>query len=778
MVTVATSSKLPMQLLIVFVSLTFLLSLPSNATGPHELDVYQSVSGQGALGLYRVALRGPAQGMWLEAFQQETTSIIAYLGQHTYLVQAHKEQISAIQHFDFVQSVTPYEPSISYKPSAQARNQAPIQFALTVIDNANIITQVISAIEAVGGQVAEQEKVRMSDPFVTLHVVILGQYVDQVSQIDGVLWGQAYLPPQILPVTPKQSFRAQQATQTNLYRYQPWTQTFGLNGQNTKVALIDTGFDTGRTETAHPDLRGRLIALSNPVDQIGHGTHVGGVIAGNASLNIVDENGTLMGLGVAPQATLIARSFYGTDTSLAKQVRQKGATISNHSYAIQTGKTGYTNRNRTIDALVRDAIPTTNQIAEPLTMVYAAGNFGYEGLGIEAKNIIAVGSTRIDSSSSAPQFFVSDFSSRGPTVDGRVFPHLVALGENVISTASSQSNQMCSRLAQNAPETNPTYSVCSGTSISAPHVSGALALLSQWWQAFNAGQNPSPAMAKALLVNGADDLNTPDIPNIHEGWGQLNVSNVIDAKPTTLYFDQTHIFEGSGQTWQGQFTAIDPGKPIKVTLAWTDAPGAVSSTASPVLVNDLDLVLEIEGKTYYGNHFSQGLSLPGGVADHVDNLENIFLPGTKNNGEKFTVKVVATAIQGNGIPYNDARFDQDFALVIQNAKLPQVYFGSKSQETTIDLSWRVAQAGVYDQYRLMRAEANQQIYEPLATISISAKQKLDNPTFYFRDDTASADILYDYRLEAITESGARFSYGPLRLKTNMTKRTLFPLYLN
>jgi hypothetical protein len=105
----------------------------------------------------------------------------------------------------------------------------------------------------------------------------------------------------------------------------------------------------------------------------------------------------------------------------------------------------------------------------------------------------------------------------------------------------------------------------------------------------------------------------------------------------------------------------DPGQPLKITLAWSDAPGALG--ANPALVNDLDLTIATGGQTYRGNVFSGGMSTTGGSADALNNLENVYVaaPGTT-----ATVTVHATAVSGDGVPFSGDTTDQDFALVCNN----------------------------------------------------------------------------------------------------------------
>jgi hypothetical protein len=107
----------------------------------------------------------------------------------------------------------------------------------------------------------------------------------------------------------------------------------------------------------------------------------------------------------------------------------------------------------------------------------------------------------------------------------------------------------------------------------------------------------------------------------------------------------------------------DPSKPFRVTLAWTDAPG--NPAVNPA-VNDLDLQVDIGGKTYLGNHFSGASSVEGGSADHLNNLEAVFAPPGASGD--FTIRVVAANITGDGVPGNSDLTDQDFALVVYNTQ--------------------------------------------------------------------------------------------------------------
>ena len=95
--------------------------------------------------------------------------------------------------------------------------------------------------------------------------------------------------------------------------------------------------------------------------------------------------------------------------------------------------------------------------------------------------------------------------------------------------------------------------------------------------------------------------------------------------------------------------------PVKITLVWTDFPG--DPAASVALVNDLDLVASASGggAVYRGNNIDpvSGLSLAGGVADQLNNVEMIVLPAD-TSGE-FVVRIEPTLI---------VESPQGFALVV------------------------------------------------------------------------------------------------------------------
>jgi subtilisin-like proprotein convertase family protein len=142
--------------------------------------------------------------------------------------------------------------------------------------------------------------------------------------------------------------------------------------------------------------------------------------------------------------------------------------------------------------------------------------------------------------------------------------------------------------------------------------------------------------------------------------GQPNLSQLFDDQARYI-LDQSYIMGASGNELSIKGGIVDPARPLRVTLVWTDAPGATTGAA---YVNNLDLEVSVGGQTYKGNVFSAAYSIPGGSFDPANNVENVFLPPGLQGA--FQVRVIARNIAGDGVPGNADSTDQDFALIITN----------------------------------------------------------------------------------------------------------------
>jgi subtilisin-like proprotein convertase family protein len=493
--------------------------------------------------------------------------------------------------------------------------------------------------------------------------------------------------------------------------YRDWLTDKGIRADmfDFAIDITDSGLDDGADPPAHADFyesgskaqSDRIAYLANysadtnARDCLGHGTHVASIAAGasgrTGAPEFEDGQGFDHGTGVAPFARIgmskiadCTGAFASLDVrAIAAAAYAAGARVSNNSWGAQT-RGLYTSRAAQFDALVRDASPEPGH--QPLVEVFSAGNDaadGYPSIGSNAvsKNGIAVGAaesvratgtdgcgiTNADADSARD---VGSFSSRG-TIDGRRKPDLVAPGTHVAGAAPQHAGYTGAGVCTKFLAGTSWYSVVGGTSQAAPHVAGAAAVVRAWYQR-SYGAPPSPALTKALLVNTATDLaggqngqggTIAAGPNEDQGWGRVNLGTVLDGTRRDFRDQVTaDTLQASGDQRIRSYAVVDTTKPVKVTLAFTDAPGTLPAT--PV-VNDLDLVITSGGRTYKGNVFDGALSTTGGAADPRNNVESVYLPAGTSG--RFAVKVVGASIPGDGVPGNANATDQDYALVVSNA---------------------------------------------------------------------------------------------------------------
>jgi hypothetical protein len=331
------------------------------------------------------------------------------------------------------------------------------------------------------------------------------------------------------------------------------------------------------------------------------------------------------------------------------------------------------------DALTRDAAPFTPG-AQPQLHIFAAGNAGPApgsvGTPGTAKNVLTVGATENVHADGFPDGCgytgannaddIASFSARGATDDGRAKPDLVAPGLHVSGPASQPTFNGDGVCGPYYPSGQTLYTWSSGTSHSAPAVAGAAALLHELYgRALAPGEQPSPAMLKALLLNSARYLQgngTGDtLPSPSQGWGGVSLAPLVAATPREL-IDQSQVFGETGETFVLTRSVASASAPLRVTLVWTDTPGA--TTAARALVNNLDLEVSVGGALYRGNVFQGGRSVTGDSADILNNVEQVLLPAGVSG--PVTIRIVAANIAGNALPGNLDTSDQDFALVVSN----------------------------------------------------------------------------------------------------------------
>ncbi|HEY1020999.1 MAG TPA: S8 family serine peptidase, partial [Flavisolibacter sp.] len=393
----------------------------------------------------------------------------------------------------------------------------------------------------------------------------------------------------------------------------------GLNGEGVTI-----GHGDNADLQAHADFSGRLINRNaSPFNA--HGVHTAGILTGAGNINERYR-------GYAPKATVISQSFSGIIAHTPTYVQDYGMVITNNSYGniIECAYNGtYDLTSRILDQQSLDypsllhvfsAGNSGNNTCAPYPPGYRTVLGGYQ----VAKNIITVGAT--DDSGT-----IGGFSSRGPALDGRLKPEIVAMGQNV--TSSWPGN---------------TYITNNGTSMSAPAVSGGLALLYQRYRQLHNGTNPKNGLMKALLCNGAADRGKAG-PDFLYGFGGLNLLRSVNALEALHYF--------TGNSTQGATTShtisIPPNTAqVKVLLYWNDLPASVISTKN--LVHDLDLeVVDPSGNVARPLILDTSITLlnqPAGTGeDHVNNMEQVII-NTPTTGQ-YTFRVKGTTVTTSSQEY-------------------------------------------------------------------------------------------------------------------------------
>jgi subtilisin family serine protease len=114
---------------------------------------------------------------------------------------------------------------------------------------------------------------------------------------------------------------------------------------------------------------------------------------------------------------------------------------------------------------------------------------------------------------------ITDFSSRGPTRDGRRKPEVCAPGAWVIAALSTGATSLLSYT-----HVDGVHAAEQGTSMAAPHVSGSIALL------LSLDPTLEVAEVRDLLTSTASaDAFTGTVPNETWGWGKLDAKAAVDA---------------------------------------------------------------------------------------------------------------------------------------------------------------------------------------------------------------------------------------------------------
>jgi hypothetical protein len=621
-----------------------------------------------AADLHLVQVIGPTKPHWLGELREAGLEVIQYISPHTYIVWGDATDLGRADSFEFVRWTQPFHPAFRVLPETR---RATGDLTVLVLRPAGA-DRVVGELQQLGAAIRGRRA--LNDVFEVVLVHAQEERLDAIAHVRGVY--------AIHTVPRDGGLRGEMSSQVNVGKISPtneaqpgymeWLTAAKVDGTGVVIADVDSG-----VQDDHPDLAGRMVPCTGTTcgktATSGHGTHTAGIMVADGTSGQLDARGFVRGLGVAPGAQLVEQVYDevflepGGMLLLMTESQRNGAAVSGNSWGPAGSPRGYDADTLQVDIGARDADPDAagNQtFTYVLSIMNGSGGISSQGSPDEAKNIITVGSTKLQNVDGSQILEINDVSSNsahGPALDGRKIPHLVAPGCNIDSTVSGSSwTTMC------------------GTSMASPQVTGAVALFIHYYRGLAGNMppiDPSPWLIKAALLATALDLGTAKdadgMPmtggfNNQQGWGRLDVAALVDPTASMRYFDNPLALLATGDEWTIELTPADPARPVRLMLVWMDAPGHGLGGNTPAWNNDLDLQIELDGKVYAGNAFGEdGVSVPGANSDATNNTEGVVLaPGAA----PFTVRVVAANLTSDAVPQEGSDTDQDFALVCVNCK--------------------------------------------------------------------------------------------------------------
>jgi len=433
--------------------------------------------------------------------------------------------------------------------------------------------------------------------------------------------------------------------------YQGGSLGLDLAGQNMVAGVWEA--QNGYALPFHLDLVGRLTVIDGGGPSTFHATHVTGTIISSGE-NFIGN----LGRGIAYEASALVANSANDSQEMATQAAE-GLLVSNHSYGLSAENLSVSAFGAYINSSFNlDLITSNNPYYLPVVsagndrddyVLYNPSQGGYDlltGFSTSKNSITSAAVQEVLNYSRPGDVIMSTFSNWGPTDDGRIKPDISSQGVDVRSTVETS---------------NTAYGLSSGTSMSAPTITGLLLLLQQHYNDVNS-EFMLAATAKGLLLHTADEAGSSPGPDYRFGWGLANGEKAVET--ITNNGVNSHIEESSiNNTETKTFNILATGdEPLKVSISWTEPVGTVinndENNRTAQLVNDLDVKLTMDGTDYFPwklSPISPSTGATRNSTNDVDNFEKIKVDNPISN-DVYTATITHKGTLSGG--------SQNYSLVI------------------------------------------------------------------------------------------------------------------
>lgn len=406
----------------------------------------------------------------------------------------------------------------------------------------------------------------------------------------------------------------------------------GLTGAGQVIGVMDSPVDLGHrffadplhpVGPAHRKVTGYRNALAEQPAR--HGTFVAGIAAGDDPV----QPGGHPDRGVA----WAARLTYGNADDLEQTGVLAYLAAAAHDGAYVHTNSWHDEPGIQYDQLSADLDTFAWQQEEHLVLGSAGNRNERMGPPGTAKNVLSVAASR----GPAPAGFGD--GATGPAADGRHKPEVMAPGCSIRSTvAGTPAGIDLDRTV--FPSLTP---ICA-SSWATPAVAGLAALLRQYYvDGHHPGGPlvPSGALLRATLLAGCLPGGGGAYPSDTGGWGVARLEETLRGP---LRIRDVRHADGldTGGTADLEVDVAGAGRPLTVTLVWTDPPGMAGSDAPAVNTLHLTVVPPGGRPPLPGNVFAGGFSTPGTAPARPDTVQRVLVrqpvPG------RWTVRVTAAAV--------------------------------------------------------------------------------------------------------------------------------------